>query len=252
MELSCPSCAVKHRTEDHPGAFEILCVCGYSILVPDESAFAPMQPEPTPRTPTAMDAEDEVLSVPRPDSDTASLTTSLQMTPPDDLPEGMVYDPFELQQQQSGFETPVDAGFPALPPEDFNSSENPSSLENAGIPSESSSPSLSIAPPPPTSETPGQSLVERVQLASLGHLLGTSFTVTCEGLTRENLVEVSRRCQQLIKRRPWLETELRKRNINIDKLPDGTPLQNVPELVAMELYLTCFELGGSCVVQRTE
>jgi len=45
VELICPSCGAKHRTEDYPGAFEILCACGYSILVPDVQAFdAPLTP----------------------------------------------------------------------------------------------------------------------------------------------------------------------------------------------------------------
>ena len=255
MELSCPSCGAKHRTEDHPGAFEILCVCGYSLLVPDEKSFAPVEPDPPPRTPTAMDAEDAALAVSPPPAE--EVPSPLEMTPPDQLPEGMVYDPFELQQQQvaapstdalpQAFELPADAFNP-----DPAAGASPSGFESIQ-PSEAS-PQATEAPKtaPAATPPPGQSLVERVQLASMGHLLGHSFDISCEGLNRENLVLLAKRCSELTKRRPWLETELKKRNIELENLPENPSLKGVPEPVALEIYLTCFELGGTCSIRRSE
>src|SRR5687768_14620966 len=102
MDLSCPSCGVVHRTEDYPGAFEIQCSCGYSILVPDEQALAEPAldvPSYDPSIPTAMEEEDAQMTIPAEDLSPSeaieSLPGSNEMTPPDQLPEGMVYDPFE-------------------------------------------------------------------------------------------------------------------------------------------------------------
>ncbi|MBP7843390.1 MAG: hypothetical protein KA116_01125, partial [Proteobacteria bacterium] len=108
MELRCPSCGNKHMTEDYPEAFEIQCSCGYSLLVPEmaseilspgleSGAFASL--------PGAIEAQDEaakisidkelmdpLMNIPKVDD---------SLTPPEELPNEMPYDPFELQQSQA-------------------------------------------------------------------------------------------------------------------------------------------------------
>src|SRR4051812_22049811 len=106
MELVCPSCGVKHRTEDHAGAFEILCVCGYSILVPDEEAMALAVPEPSRLMPIPFEEAAEGLPPPAAPASAESAPQSLDMTPSEQLPPGMVYDPFELSQTP-GFPDPL-------------------------------------------------------------------------------------------------------------------------------------------------
>lgn len=255
MELSCPSCSVKHRTEDHVGAFEILCVCGYSILVPDEAAFA----EPAPvtshasRVPTTLDAEDSELAIPAPEPEAAP--AAFEMTPPEELPDGMVYDPFEVSEMGAATETPA---IVAPPTENFTPP-----TETAGLGFESIVPEASFEAPAATpTKAPaaapaapraavGQKIVERVQAASLGRLLGHSYELRCEGLDRERLVEIANRCEALVKARPWLESELRNRGLVLSALADDTKLANVPEVVALEVYLACYELGGTCSLERS-
>lgn len=258
MELSCPSCSVKHRTEDHVGAFEILCVCGYSILVPDEAAFAEPAPPPShaSRVPTTLDAEDSELAIPAPESD--STPAAFEMTPPEELPDGMVYDPFEVSEMGVSTETPV----PVASPTDNLAPPPP---ETGGLGFESIVPDVSFEEPAapvaapkakPTAPAPeraaGQKIVERVQAASLGRLLGHSYGLRCEGLDRERLVEIAGRCEALVKARPWLESELRNRGLTLSALADDAKLANVPEVVALEVYLACYELGGTCSLERSQ
>lgn len=256
MELSCPSCGTKHRTQDHPGAFEIQCVCGYSILVPDEAALAvpvALDEGPNFKVATAMDAEDAALAVPPPETpaeDTLmpGIPPPIDLTPPENLPSGMVYDPFELPA--TGVEPPA----PELPPSEFAPSETQSSLEAPSSPSFEDAPPVAVEAPAtktaPVAPTAGQALVDRVQAASMGRLVGHPYRLKPKNLSRDALVEITRRCVRQVKARPWLETELRNRGVELDHLPDSPELNDVPELIALEIYLACFELGGGCDIER--
>ncbi|MBS1985580.1 MAG: hypothetical protein JST16_15560 [Bdellovibrionales bacterium] len=245
MELSCPSCGVKHRTEDHRGAFEILCVCGYSILIPDEAALAEPVAEEAPSSPISMDAEDAALAV-QPPLQQSDAPQALEMTPPDQLPSEMVYDPFELNPPP-----PPTESIPSPPMDHQSEGYSGGEATAAGTEMSFDAPPIAEAPPAPeAAPTPSQKLVERVQAASMGRLLGQSFDLKCSELSRDALVEVSKRCLRLMKDRPWLENELRSRGIDLETLADRPTLTDVPEIIALEIYLTCFELGGVCDLQR--
>lgn len=238
MDLKCPSCGNAHRSEDHPGAFEILCACGYSLLVPDEKAFQvviaeediPAAVDYSGGAPSALEESDPKIEVPSETESITNATPSFEaLTPPEELPAGMIYDPFEIQN--------------SLPT--FDQSSPASDETHTHIPP--STPANSTRQEKPTApELSGQWIVERSQSAAMGQFLGNSYKLQLEGLSREALVEISERALQLLKGRPWLETELRRKNILLEKLPDLTELEGVPELVAVEIYLAAFELGGKC------
>lgn len=263
MELTCPSCGTKHRTEDYPGAFDIQCVCGYSILVPDVEAFHE-GPSPGFVSRSPLSQEDSETSIKLDSS--SFLMNEPTYTPSEDLPAEMPYDPFEIpanqvsepqasppsETQASPYSEPQvnptsgDATLFSLP---TSPSPEPRVTPASGTPAK---PSHKKTPPPPpqaaTAErTTAQTLVERSQSASLGQLLGAPFDVEAQGLSREALVTVSMRCLKLLKNRPWLETELRRRKINLERIPDAPEFRSLPEIVAVEFYLACIEAGGRCV-----
>ena len=271
MQLSCPSCGVQHKTEDYPQAFEINCVCGYSILVPDEAAILKSSEETRfdSAVPTSMEEEDKGISFKLPEDRVESGAVEnveaqgvLSMTPPDQLPKGMVYDPFELPQiplppsdaasvgenPPSGEGLSVDASVETDergPLADASSEVTSDSLdENAPL---SPQPVLQQAPqshPPPASLA--QTIVERSQLASMGQLLGRSYRLECLDLDREALTVIKNRCQKILHERPWLESETRRRGLNFEELADTPSINDVPEILAVEIYLACFEMGGRC------
>jgi hypothetical protein len=243
VELSCPSCGTKHRTEDYPGAFDIQCGCGYSILVPDIDALQDTAPAPgfTTRSPTS---EEENESPLRMETHTRnSIGGDPGFTPPEDLPKEMPYDPFEIPRLETAADSSLEVDNPFAMP------ASPKDPEPTPLP-----PPPARRPPPPSPvkatlsrpQPPAQALVERSQAASLGQLLGPSFDVEAGGLSREGLVAVSKRCQRLLKNRPWLETELRRRKIDLERIPDSPRIANLPEIVAVEFYMACAEAGGRC------
>lgn len=238
MEINCPSCGVKHRTEDSPGAFEINCVCGYALLVPDEDALRRATPNAeSVRIPISLEEEDQSLLI-KPDVENTAPPAE-GLTDSADLPDGMIYDPFEVQ----GFENPP----PTLsvvenPPDEFSPDEPE--------PSAGRFDSVTVITTP-EKPAPAQTIVNRSQAASMGQFLGATYDIECQGLDRESLVSLSQRCQLLVKSRPWLETELRRRQIRLETLADDPRLVGVPELIAIEIYLGCFELGGSCISAKT-
>ncbi len=224
MDIRCPSCGNSHRSEDHPGAFEISCSCGYSILVPDEKAFA-VDTHTAPAPPmnfsdaAVAEASDDKVSM---DFGQAAVEEApsdhrTEMTPPEKLPDDMVYDPFELEGSAHAPPVPLS--------DEGKTTTSPSAPENSG-----------------------QWIINRSQAASMGQFLGKSYKIRLQGLSREKLVEITKRCEALLTGRPWLETELRQRQILLDRIPEGTELDQVPELIAVEIYLACYELGGSCEV----
>jgi hypothetical protein len=240
MELVCPSCSTVHRTEEHPNAFEIQCVCGYSILVPDESALA-LAIEPEMNAPASAD-EVSVISPSLGDHGSlqAEPEAQLNLTPTEQLPEGMVYDPFELPDSQ-----------PLIQDEfsDLEKSSESGATETSPLTSE---PLTSLTATQRSIVALGQPLVDRTQAASLGQLIGSSYSVQVSELDRANMESLIERLKNLAALRPWLQGELNQRHIVwADFLRDST-LNNVPELIAMEIYLGAFELGGHCTVQRIQ
>jgi hypothetical protein len=227
---------VHHRSEDHANAFEINCVCGYSILVPDEAAFNVETPPDDSAIPTAMEAEDEALVVPSPDADAVPDLSdprlgSIEMTAPEDLPAGMIYDPFELP----------DVATPEAPQaQNFDESNG----DDAG------QPIAPVSEPFVDETTPAQTIVERSQLASMGQFLGCNYRLECRNLSQNAMEEILRRCQKLTEQRPWLDTELRKLGMNLEELINSGRMDAVPELLAVEIYLACFELGGNCSFEK--
>jgi hypothetical protein len=271
MELVCPSCATRHRTEEHPNAFEIACVCGYSILVPDEAALArPVDPDGFESVPSAMEEGDAIPFTPA-GMDPRSAPEASSMTPPEELPREMAYDPFELQAPPSAEEAPpappMPTWDPVAAPEDatFVGGVVPSDPtaaptgawavnENAAPAPRAASAPLGARPsagPAKADRASGQAMVDRVQAASMGQLLGDDFDLAWGELARGVLVAVTERVTRLVAARPWLENELRARGIDLATLPDRRGLAKVPEIVALEIYLACFELGGQCDVRRS-
>ncbi len=265
MELNCPSCARKHRTEDHPGAFEVNCVCGYSILVPDELAINAQTQESEASAasmsaaPLSMDAQDASLSIPLPQDDQnltqTQLPTSIneQLTPPDQLPPEMPYDPYELSKiSQNNNES--DQNFEAINVPHSSADVQPESpfIES---PQNSINEELSQAPyreeaPSNFGEIKAQTIVDRSLAASVGQLLGANYKIKIEKLDSARLKELSETCRQFISRRPWLEAELRKRKFETKQLETNAEFDNLPEVVALEIYLRSLQLGGNCHYER--
>jgi hypothetical protein len=237
VELICPSCGARHRSEDHPQAFEINCVCGYSILVPDEQAFTTEEPAVDEPASSAQNVDEDFV-IPQPSgikaplldpaSDPAILESrgTLDMTPPEDLPSEMVYDPFELPQ------------VPELPAEPMLESP-PNSITK-----------IRSKPDPLIETTTAQSIVDRVQLASVGQLVGALYKVECQGLDSDALAAVAARAKKLLAARPWLDNELKRHGVSVDSLASSPSLERVPEMLAVEIYLACFELGGRCAFEK--
>ena len=90
------------------------------------------------------------------------------------------------------------------------------------------------------------SLVSRIQLAELGHFLGSDYDLNWEGLRSSEIKKLQSRCHHFLQKRPWLLHEIKKRNINLEKQIESNSLKNLPELLALEIYMACFELGGRC------
>jgi hypothetical protein len=155
----------------------------------------------------ALENEDGVIAVPLPAEEIAPL----ELTPPDQLPHEMAYDSFELQ-----------------PPEEL-------------VPQQAA-PKLS----PKAAPHSGQLLVERSVMATLGQMLGISYELKISGLDSEATQHLFDRAKNLLATRPWLANALRERGVSLNKPQMPLSLSNVPEILALELYLATFELGGSC------
>ncbi len=307
-------------TEDYPEAFEIQCSCGYSLLVPEmaseilspgleSGAFASL--------PGAIEAQDEaakisidkelmdpLMNIPKVDD---------SLTPPEELPNEMPYDPFELQQSQanssieenpleeSSAETDavtkaIDLAVAQKPNDEFNNEAQnaPESLDgpeesvfsdmvfaqstrsvNQSVPPQDefennsnnsdaifqaneshdqksenikeSSPSIEERALGESPEiAPAQQIIQRAQLASMGQLLGSSYNLKWADLNKDKSLELQKRCEQIVVPRPWLAAEIKRRGIDLEKLSHKVELDNVPELLALEIFMAAYELGGSC------
>ena len=227
MSVTCPSCAAIYDQEFDPGVFELNCVCGYSILLPTDDSASRIQtskkkepPNFSAAFPTALDAEDDNLMI-RPDGlmDLNPLQKPLEsspggvlgMTPSEELPAGLVYDPFELPQ--------------------ISAAQLPAPEIDAVVYSVNSK---------------AQQLVTRSQLASIGNFLGASFYVKIQDVETGDLERIVIRIQKILNDRPWLEAEIKRRNIDVKKLMTQFELHSVPEILALEIYLAAFEFGGQC------
>lgn len=260
MEIKCPSCGAPHRTEDHPGAFEINCVCGYAILLPDEREFSVSAHQSADaNVPIALEQEDAELlvKIDAPEENVGNIEGidfAVDLTPPEELPKEMPYDPFEV-----GSLGDVPA-FDNAPESDAEGMDFSLPTET---PSEPAQESLSAATPTPD-EKPrsvppvaaparrmtAQNVVDRAQTASMGQFLGSSYDIECQSLERNALVEISRRCEKILSKRPWLQTELRNRKIDLQSLVETSKIENLPEILAVEVYLAAYELGGSCQSEK--
>jgi hypothetical protein len=255
MELTCPSCSSKHRTEDYPGAFEIQCACGYSILVPDEASLmapTPQQEEdlgPLPDfdgAPMAQEHYNDNAKVSLASDDDNPLNvelmaaqaqddgqafSALNLTAPENLPDGMPYDPFELQNQWK-----PEAGPVTIVPE----------------PTQVKAPKAApvVAPPPAPAPAPktveAQHIVNRIQMASIGYMHGALFDLDLGELPETQLKKLSQHCTQVLDARPWLRAHVDKGFEKPETLLVKRKLSAVPELLAVEIYLHCAQNEIRC------
>jgi hypothetical protein len=222
MELNCSSCGAKHRTEDHQGI------------------------------PTSLEAGDEGIQA-TPDLITESPVTQRfeaqalpgisGMTAPDDLPHGMIYDPFELPTIEPGVGDML--GIPGV----GTDAEPQAEVEALGAPTNEPTPEAAPPSPPVPRQTvveAAQHLIDSTQLGSMGQYLGPSYELTIETASAELKQELLTHLEVLIEERPWLETELRKRNLDANSFVGDAPVYDCPEILAVEVYLKVFELGGVC------
>ncbi|MEO5667402.1 MAG: hypothetical protein ABIR96_05020 [Bdellovibrionota bacterium] len=252
MELSCPSCSSKHRTEDYPGAFEIQCACGYSILVPDEKSLtAPLDESdllPLPDfdgAPMAQEHQNEnLISIADTNSsidldvsimaaqaqDDSPAFSSLNLTAPEDLPDGMPYDPFELENQWKPEEPVAEMAAP-LP--------SPNKARTA-------TPAATTPKPSPAKPIEAQDLVNRIQMASIGYMHGALFDLNLGEFPDSQLKKLSERCVAVLDDKPWLRAYVSKGFEKPEELLKNRKLSAVPELLAVEIYLHCAQNQIAC------
>jgi hypothetical protein len=250
MEITCPSCSSKHRTEDYPGAFEIQCACGYSLLVPDEAAIqaapsdfnaleeqvlpdfdaAPMAQEHQYDNAKVALASDDLNSEIDPSVMTAqaqdeesSPFSSLNLTPPEELPEGMPYDSFELESQWKS-ETPAPDFAAPAEPQEKTAQETPP------------------APKPVVAQT----LVDRIQMASIGYMHGALFDMELGEVADGQIKALSEHCTKFLDDKPWLRAHVDKGFERPESLLKQKKLSAVPELLAVEIYLYCAQSRIPC------
>lgn len=267
MELKCPSCGTAHQSDDYPGAFEIQCSCGYSILVPDEDALNAPPPEAeVPNyddSPMAQSEYDEAHKIPLNEDDEISAVitveetqnlSSLSMTDPEKLPDEMPYDPFEVQDNFEPSHENLNTGFDAEgfeeKPEDDSNSETLSD-DDALLQADSDSVTDSVPAEIATPVT-AQDVAEKIQLASLGYLLGSKFTVKVPGDLSTELVTGLLDCtdDQLLKH-PWLKEHFSHTRSDLEKIIKATKIQAVPELLALEIYLYCLSHEIDCSINAS-
>ncbi len=243
-KIKCPSCQNVHDLNDYPGAFEIPCSCGYSILVPDVDAFLEKdEGEETryeSRVPTAMDAEDEAVKVPVevPGAQDLSFEVSptapdevmegvQSMTPPEKLPEEMAYDPFEIAQLETEQE-----GLSAEPMEEL--SVEPDNVQQSVVTVQNSS--------------EADVVIQKNMLGQFGQLAGPDYSMMIKGLNREQRIELMHSVEELTRGRPWLDEELRKRKFRMESLVEQENIDAIPEILAVEIFLSVLELGGDAEI----
>lgn len=221
MEVRCPSCGAQHRSEDYPGAFDILCGCGYLILNPEldsgsRSDDAPNFEGPPAVSvssviPVAAESENNAVDFSPPSNDEgANESFSIEnLTLPENLPEGMLYDPTEVPQNTSTFSQ-------ILKPE------------------------------------ASQVFVERVQKASMGQILGADYDLEITHLQQEAKLKARERVERFLQDHKWLREIMERRSFIMDDLFQTERLLQVPEPLAVEIYTACLENGGKCSFTRSQ
>jgi hypothetical protein len=220
MEVRCPSCSAQHRSEDYPGAFDILCGCGYLILNPELSSDSGSYNQVNFEGAPATSEDSKVLiqvqtaptteAIPPPPLTEENLSfTSDQLTPPEELPSGMLYDPTEV---------------PMTTPEE---KEDPK-------------------------ETPAksQAFVERVQSASIGQILGPDYDLEFSELEQQGRLKARERIQKFLQDHKWLLEIMERRSFIIENIFQNERIERVPEALAVEIYIACLENGGTCKFKR--
>jgi len=278
MEINCPSCSAKHRSEDYPNAFDIQCSCGYLILVPDEEALSAPQDsldrfspayEPadgSASVPTSMEEEDSQLKISAsellsPSQMIENSPGSNEMTPPDQLPEEMVYDPFELPTIPQPLMGQESAENIAKQSTDFVT-EAVESLQNVVAEVESEiirnreEESPLNLPEQSRNSTPNiryepDELLKRSHLANLGQFVGPDYDLEIQDLGSDEIVKMSELCQRFLDERPWLKEEIEKRKIDFSEFEKTSKLKSVPEILAVEIFLKSYESGGKCRFRRS-
>lgn len=264
MELACPSCSSKHKTEDYPGAFEIQCSCGYSILVPDEAALAAESDSevdnsngPPPSfddPPMAMDElQDSQFALAGDESsenqeqvEGVESFSSLNLSDPKDLPDDMPYDPFELQDQwaQSNPEDGLAPKASATFTQGVASTEGVSDkgARKEGRAKDANSPAIAST----STKTEGQDIVNRIQMASIGYLQGSLFDLEIEGLSKDLVKDLALHTQKFLSTRTYLREGLSKDFENPELIFKQPRILAVPEILAVEIYLYCTQNQISC------
>lgn len=217
MEVRCPSCGAQHRSEDYPGAFDILCGCGYLILNPDlEAAPAESQEINFEGPPLVTGSSPIPVAVPSFDEANLNLDmgggtesfTAESLTPPEQLPEGMLYDPTEVPEGTDIFKP-----------------EKPAEIS--------------------------QVFVERVQKASMGQILGPDYDLEISNLEQNSKLKAREKVQKFLQDHKWLREIMERRSFIIENLFQDDKLEQVPEALAVEIYTACLENGGKCTFQRS-
>lgn len=281
MELRCPSCGNAHNTEDYPGAFEIQCSCGYSILVPDEQSLSANIPVDETHgfkdAPMAFDSEEEAnkISV-EPDenlvqeevSDQQDHISSLGMTDPEELPEEMPYDPFELNAQEevtdddeeevepypsfdleSGSEddgSPPDQSFE---PTDFEAGTSDYIEEESDETANNDSAQADTSEETEIPESPSQEVVSKVQWSSLGQSRGAFFSIQfANELSPEDTAGVLDSLEDGLILSPWLKESFSLNRVEIEQKIKEKHLSRIPELLALQVYIHCLEKQIRCEI----
>lgn len=271
MLITCPSCGRSHDSAQYRGAFEIACDCGYSILMPDEEALA-AESSAAPgfqAPPIAMDEEDNSMAIdvdlgthaqgtPE-DNLFAPFDGAIDMTPESELPAGMVYDPDEAEALAASKDAwsesaNQDAAFldPFTPTEANDEPPTPQVAVTSPAPEPESVASKTSAQP--VSQSEATELVQKNQSAALGHLVGSLYDLEFKSLTEDLCLKLSARCEEILRGSPWLKQLLqdpRTKCAPEDFVTRKTVLR-IPEVLALELFLYCYEIGGRCSFSATE
>jgi hypothetical protein len=80
----------------------------------------------------------------------------------------------------------------------------------------------------------------------MGQFLGIEIDLEIEGLEKNQRIEMLHQCEALLRDRPWLELELQNRKIRLEQIVEDSKIKRIPEFLAVQIYLSAFELGGRC------
>lgn len=244
MEALCPSCGLKHETNDYPGAVEIPCSCGYSVFIDDSSSrnLSPETLDPAEpflnSPPLSFESQDSGLTDRIPDSELhRNPLFSNSLTAPEDLPKEMPYDPYELGNKLIS-DLERDAA-----EDEADAKKRPRAQEK--------NPNAATHPVPKSDEFQKQ-LLNRIQTASIGRFIGNSFNVQLMNLDQGKDLELLDRIETFLSNHVWIREEIQKRKIDLRKMLGDRSFQDLPESLAVEIYLRSFELGALCKFEKSD